>query len=122
MLPSEVVKTEISKVMAVSRIRKRIGTGEMWNADLNCRTVAGNAVDLFHRSNNVVQMLDDVQRNHRSKFVVREWPRLPVQIPHDIRRSCRRHIYVDRILEMLVSTTQVKLILHPVKGDDCRRY
>jgi len=99
----------------VGNVRERLHAREVRHPNPHPSAGFGDAVDLFHRADDVVHVLDHVLAVHEVELFGGQRPRRAVQIVNDVGLGFRGKVEADRSGDLHVATAQIER-LHAADG------
>ena len=73
------------------------------------RAVSADPMDLLHRSDYVLEMLETIGQQHRLEMIIRQRPRNRVQIMHQIWVDGGLVVYVEGIGQIFPSAAKLRI-------------
>lgn len=78
MLVGEIEHASCAQMVSVRRVSEGVCRGEVWDGDEDEGTWDTDAVNLFHRARQVLEVLEHIISMDFGEVVVRKWPRRSV--------------------------------------------
>ena len=107
-LAGEIIEAGASKEVAVCGVGVGVRAGKMRECDPDDRSVTADAMDLLHRANCVVKMLDHVVGQHFSEMIIGKWPGEKIQVVHKIRVRVWRQVQINGAADVFPSAAQIE--------------